>query len=252
MNSSFLYKKKVEVTPENMEEALQQAIEIEIATIPLYLFTYYSINRTPKQDDITNDLKRRLVKAGMPRKEAAAVALDLSAQIMVFANKAGALIMSVVVEEMLHMSLSSNVKQALIGPPVLVGKSPPYWPIELPGHEPPFPISIAPLSLDQLYTFLEIESPRRLHGTPDPPQAIPYTTIGQFYEMIEKCIRTYYRDDDQYSKRPQLVPGKGYYAQNNINTNYYNKQHKHNFVNAEDSGDLIHVVDMKSAPACFT
>ena len=106
-----------EVTPANLGEAIQQAIEIEIATIPVYLYTYYSINRVPDQDAISGSLVQELVKSGRPVKEANKIALDLSAEIMVYANTAGALIMSVAIEEMLHMALSSNLKQALAGLP---------------------------------------------------------------------------------------------------------------------------------------
>src|ERR1700748_3791670 len=102
-----------EVTPKNIGEAIQQAIEIEIATIPVYLYTYYSINRAPDQDAISGSLMQKLLAKGKKAKEARELALDLSAEIMVFSNKAGALIMSVAIEEMLHMALSSNLKQAL-------------------------------------------------------------------------------------------------------------------------------------------
>lgn len=237
-----------QVTPENMAEALQQAIEIEIATIPTYLYTYYSINRVPNQDTIKADLLDRLLKTGMPKEDAEPISLELSAWIMVYANKAGAMVMSVVVEEMLHMSLSSNVKQAICGMPDLIDKSPADWPAYLPGHEPPFPINLAPYSLDQLYTFLQIESPKPLTGKKDLATAIPYVTIGEFYGLIENAIKKYYPNDSQYNQEAaQLVPGRGYYAHNNINTQYYNKQHKPTFVNAEDSGGLIHVVDCASA-----
>ncbi len=241
-------KGKAKVTPKNIREALQQAIEIEIATIPVYLYTYYSIDRTPDQDKITADLTKRLEKACMHKQEAEKKALELSAAIMVFANKAGALIMSVAVEEMLHMSLSSNVKQAIVGPPELVYKSPSQWPAHLPGHEPPFPINRAAFSQHQLYTFLLIESPKPIVHKDEHAQAIPYVTIGEFYGMIEECIRKHYRDPDNYNtERPQLVPDRGYYAQNNIDTVFYNEVHKPKFVNAADSGDLVHVCDMKSA-----
>jgi len=238
-----------EVTPENLGEALDQAIGIEIATIPVYLYTYYSINRVPNQDAISGDLVQKLTAGGIPLDKANAIALDLSAQLMVFANKAGAAIMSVVIEEMLHMALSSNTHQALVGVPQLVGKSPgPPWPVVLPGHEPEFPINLAPFSLDQLMTFLKIESP-----TPLPSQlaegALPYKTIGQFYDMIIECIKT---NDLTYNRGSQLEPGKHYYAQNNIDTLYYNKQHKAQYTNADDSGDLIHVVDRDSAVAALT
>ncbi|UAA39000.1 ferritin-like protein [Paraneptunicella aestuarii] len=254
MQSTFLVSRPSEVNPDNIGDALQQAIEIEIATIPVYLFTYYSINRTPTQDTITDELKAALLaqnKPGKPKyteQAASEIALDLSAKIMVFANKAGASILSVVIEEMLHMSLSSNVKQALVGNPQLVDKGPSVWPAYLPGHEPAFPINRAKFSQDQLFTFMQIESPKELEGKMSKAEALPYITIGQFYSMIEKCIKKHFKDDDCYhTKRPQLVPKMGYYAQNDIDTLYYDKQHKPKFENAEDSGDLVHVVDKKSA-----
>ena len=134
MLSKFLASQPTEVTPENFSEAMQQAIEIEIATIPVYLFTYYSINRTPDQNHIGQIIKTQLLskekKPGVlyTQQEVDTIAKELSAKIMVFANKAGASILSVVIEEMLHMSLSSNVKQALAGKPQLVNKVPPVWP----------------------------------------------------------------------------------------------------------------------------
>lgn len=238
-----------EVTPQNLGEALDQAIGIEIATIPVYLYTYYSINRVPNQDAISGRLVQELTAAGMPLSKANAAALDLSAQIMVFANKAGAAIMSVVIEEMLHMALSSNVHQALVGVPQLIGKSPgPPWPVVLPGHEPEFPIALAPFSLDQLMTFLKIESPRPLPSMLV-EGVIPYKTIGEFYDMIIKCIQT---NDLTYNTTSQLEPGKHYYANNNIDTVYYNKEHKPQYTNADDSGDLIHVTDRASAVAALT
>ncbi len=241
------------VTPENFADAMQQAIQIEIATIPVYLYTYYSINRDPQdQATITANLTTELERAGKDPQDAAAIALDLSTRVMVYSNQAGALIMSVVIEEMLHMALSSNVKQSLVGPPELVGKSPSGYPVELPGHEPPFPINLARLSLDQLYTFLQIESPKPLDGAEDTPTAIEYTTIGEFYRAIEECITEHYADDSCYhGGRPQLTPGRGYYAHNNIDTVYYDRQHKPHFVNADDSGDLIHVTDCASACAAI-
>jgi len=254
MLSKFLASQPTEVTPENFSEAMQQAIEIEIATIPVYLFTYYSINRTPDQNHIGQIIKTQLLskekKPGVlyTQQEVDTIAKELSAKIMVFANKAGASILSVVIEEMLHMSLSSNVKQALAGKPQLVNKVPPVWPAYLPGHEPSFPINRAKLSFDQLYTFMQIESPNKLLEANKKGSPLPYTTIGQFYGFIEDCIKKYFKGAESYdSRRPQLVPKMGYYAQNDIDTLYYNKEHKPKFENAEDSGDLIHVIDQASA-----
>ncbi|GAB3041791.1 ferritin-like domain-containing protein [Spirosoma pulveris] len=122
------------VTPENRGEALQQAIEIEIATIPVYLYTYYSINRETNQDTIIGVLTNVLLNAGKNPQQASVMALDYSAKMM---------------------------------------------------------------------------------------------------------------------EAPQLVPGRGYYAQNNIDTVYYDKKHRPHFVNGDDSGDLIQVVDRQSAIAAI-
>ena len=245
MAQTNFFTKKAEVTPENLGEAIQQAIEIEIATIPVYLYTYYSINRVPDQDAISGSIVQELTRAGKSLSEASAIALDLSADIMVYANKAGALIMSVAIEEMLHMALSSNLKQALAGLPQLAGKSPSVWPACLPGHIPPFPINRQKFSQDQLITFLQIESPKPLIDTKLLAAPLPYETIGLFYQMIKECITN---NDLYYNTRaPQLIPGKGYYAQNNIDTVYYDKDHKPHFANAPDSGDLLCVGDRESA-----
>jgi hypothetical protein len=246
MQTAPFFTADAEVTPENLGEAIQQAIEIEIATIPVYLYTYYSLNRSPNQNAISGALVQQLTAKGMPLADANKVALDLSAQIMVYANKAGATIMSVVMEEMLHMALSSNLKQALMGePPTLNGRSPSVYPACLPGHEPEFPINLAPFSLDQLMTFLKIESPQPLPDTTRGLQAIPYKTIGQFYDMIKKCINN--NDLEYHPELPQLVPGRHYYATNNIDTVYYDKEHKARYMDADDSGDLVYVTDRASA-----
>ncbi|HEX9962718.1 MAG TPA: ferritin-like protein [Pyrinomonadaceae bacterium] len=246
MQTAPFFTADAEVTPENLGEAIQQAIEIEIATIPVYLYTYYSLNRSPNQNAISGALVQELTSKGMPLADANKVALDLSAQVMVYANKAGATIMSVVMEEMLHMALSSNLKQALIGePPTLTGRSPSVYPACLPGHEPEFPINLAPFSLDQLMTFLKIESPQPLPEATRGLQAIPYKTIGQFYDMIKKCINN--NDLEYRPELPQLVPGRHYYAANNIDTVYYDKEHKARYMDADDSGDLVYVTDRASA-----
>ena len=235
-----------EVTPANLGEAIQQAIEIEISTIPVYLYTYYSINRTPNQDAISGIIAQKLIANGVPVAKANNIALEISMEFMVYANKAGALIMSVAIEEMLHMALSSNLKQALAGLPELYGKSPAHYPAILPGHEPEFKIDLAALSLDQLITFLKIESPDPLPDFNRPMLApIKYTTIGDFYNMIKTCIQE--NDLPFNTHSAQLIPGRGYYASNNIDTVYYDKKHNPHFVNADDSGDLIYVTNTESA-----
>lgn len=240
------------ITEKNYPEAMAQAIGIEIATIPVYLYTYYSINRVPDQDAIMQDLQERFMARKLNPlswEEARAAAQKWSARVMVFANKAGATIVSVAIEEMLHMSLSANVHQATIGPPQFVGQAPTTWPAYLPGHNPPFPINRAPLSLDQLYTLLQIESPHKFDVQKQARDETPigYDTIGEFYQGIIDYLERNERTIVYDSNRPQLAPDNGYYAQNNINTNYYDIKHKPNFVNARDSGDLVSVHDFCTA-----
>ncbi len=250
MQLTKFFRDQTPVNPDNLGEAIQQAIEIEIATIPVYLYTYYSINRVPSQDAISGQLVQQLTSKGMPLADANKVALNLSAEVMVYANKAGANIMSVVMEEMLHLALSSNLKQALVGRPILTGRSPSSFPTMLPGHQPEFAIDLAPFSLNQLMTFLKIESPKPLPETPELLKAIPYKTIGEFYGMIKDCIDT--NDLTYDTERPQLTPGNRYYAPNMIDTVYYDKQHRPRYVDADDSGDLVHVVDRASADKAIT
>jgi hypothetical protein len=255
--NGLLFQLPNSVTKKNLKEAMQQAIEIEIATIPVYLYTYYSIIRVPKQDEIQTAIlaDMKATQKGKKNKktttELEAAAAQLALDIMVFANKAGALIMSVAVEEMLHMSLSSNVKSALGkygGVPELVGKTPKVWPAYLPGHVPAFPINRGKLNKEQLHAFLLIESPLPFtNAEGEKGNAIEYATIGQYYDKIIKCIKDDLKDSDFTPDAPQLLPEKGYYAQNNIDTVYYDENHEPQFADADDSGGLVHVKDRRSA-----
>lgn len=148
------------------ETAMQLAVNVELATIPLYLYTYYSIDRSGGAIGDETPLVR-------------------------FANRAGATLMSVAVEEMLHLSLSSNVYHALTGKPPQIYKQSPTapcsedqggaYPVVLPGHGkfegsiPCFPLGN--FSSEQLFTFLEIELPE-LSAT---PEISNWETIGQLY-----------------------------------------------------------------------
>jgi hypothetical protein len=245
------------VEPANFAEAMQQAIAVELATIPTYLSTYYSIIRAQDQDDLYAKLLTQL--AAVPHisdVELAQRAQELKVDILVYANQAAALIMSVVIEEMLHLALSSNIKQAIVGPPDLLSINKILvFPTQLDGHEPAFPINAAKLSLAQLSTFLQIESPKPFVDPADTLAAVPavdYRTIGQLYADIERCIMANF--PGPYSTRPQLISGtkstgqqRPYYSQNSINTVYYDREHNPHFGSSSDSGDLIGVFDAESA-----
>lgn len=229
------------LSPEEMQNLLnhlQTAVEIELSTIPIYLYTYYSINRLPDNCD--------KFKKGQ--------------QLSTFANMAGGVIMSVAVEEMLHMSLACNILKSLGGKPVLYGRSPGKFPTNLPHHKADFEVGLSKLTYDQLGKFLDIEKPENPN---DPPQDDNWTTIGQFYSYIEGLIdRT---DDKDYGNENQQLSGKdGYYAASNVDTIYptdgwYAKQPENpqnpvergarqaNYPNNDDSGTLELVTCKKSA-----
>ena len=257
MATKKLFNLVKEVTPDNLEDVMQQAIALELATIPTYLSTYYSINRAQDQDKLYQKLYDQLTKYGsIENSDAEDLAQELKVDILVYANKAAALVMSVVIEEMLHLALSCNVKQMVcqVAPDLMgIGKVLTF-PTQLDGHEPEFPINAGKLSLEQLTTFLQIESPQPF--TPQFKDAqrravVEYKTIGRLYEMIEKCIQNHF--PGPYTKRPQLLPpepGKKprpYYSQNSMNTVYYDRDHNPRFANETNSGELVGVHDSTSA-----
>lgn len=167
-----------------LKAALQAAISVEQATIPIYLYSYYSINRAKKSGENIRPQD-------------------------VFANKAGATIMSVVVEEMLHMSLSCNILSALGESPELYLKSPASYPTPLPYHklkgaqgpegkkDEDVLIPLAKFSYEQLWHFLQIE-------LPEPSGAMPednnWQTIGQFYSYIRCLICSKQITDDDFKE----------------------------------------------------
>lgn len=181
-----------------LKAGLQTAIEIELATLPIYLYTYYSIDRTPK--GFPDDALSR------------------------FADRAGAAIMSVAVEEMLHMSLSSNVLFALGQMPQLYLRSPAPFPTNLPGHtrlgpdHKPLSLPLAKFSCAQMWQFLEIEYPATADA---PPEGGDWHTIGQIYSFVRCIISSrHIRDEDfrQGGKLRQIQPTN--YSPNNIDTAY--------------------------------
>lgn len=142
--------------PASVTAALQHAIELEHATIPPYLYALYSIVQGANEE-IAEILE------------------------------------SIVVEEMLHLTLAANVINALGGRPVL--DSPgfiPTYPGPLPGAvEEGLTVGLAPCSLEVVTNvFMVIEQPEE---TLDFPVALAAEaqplTIGRFYRQIEAAIR---------------------------------------------------------------
>lgn len=135
---------------ESLREHLQWAIELEHSTIPPYLCALYSIElgRNPEVVEV---------------------------------------ISSVLVEEMLHMTLAANLLNAVGGRPKLCNpRMLPGYPRPLPHSDRSFEISLFRFGLEAIDTFSKIEHPS---PTGSPPESDRYETIGQFYEAIERGLR---------------------------------------------------------------
>ncbi|WP_224447191.1 ferritin-like domain-containing protein [Haloprofundus salilacus] len=136
-------------TPESLREHLQWAIQVELSTIPAYLYAMYSID-----DD-----------AAVPYR----------------------LIRSVVVEEMLHTALAANVLTAVGGEPRFYDEDVvPSYPMALPHHRPEIVVNLERASPEVIErVFVTIERPRAVGGLPEDDD---YETIEQFYMAVEDAI----------------------------------------------------------------
>ncbi len=143
---------------------LQAAVELELLVIPPYLSALYSL------------------RPG-------------------FNRVAELILRSVVVEEMLHLTLAANVLNAVGGHPRVNDPTwTPRYPTQLPFHKGRFEVSLQPFGRPALETFLTIENPSYKPAQPTPPPpgaAVPrlltlaagdregYETVGAFYKAIE-------------------------------------------------------------------
>jgi rubrerythrin len=139
--------------PEDLYELVQQAIELEHATIPAYLAAYFTLKLG------TNQPVAQIIR-------------------------------SVVVQEMLHMSIASNLLIALGGHPEI------NKPAFIPTYPGPLPMNIGDLIVPiekcsvalVRDTFMAIEEPE----TPIHIEALAasqYGTIGQFYDALDAKLK---------------------------------------------------------------
>ncbi len=142
-------------TQDGLLNGLQQAIELEHATIPTYLYALYSIK------------------------------LDSNTEIQ-------DLIRSIVIQEMLHMALACNILNAIGGSPVIDRPEfIPQYPGPLPGAvESELIVPLARFSLDLVKNvFMVIEEPETPLNFPVRDlAAAPPQTIGEFYTAIKQQI----------------------------------------------------------------
>ena len=147
-------------TVDDLREHLLVAIEVELSTIPPYLYAMYSIE-------------------------------DQS-------SEAALLIRSVVVEEMLHASLVANLLIAVGGEPRFSAASimPPY-PGPMLHHIPPLILHLEACSVDFLEnTMMVIERPESPGAL---PEGDDYETLGQFYLAIEQSLRQLEAEHDLFA-----------------------------------------------------
>lgn len=185
---------------ENIEKAtklsalypsLQLAIEVEHSTIPPYLTALYSLKPNTEEDT---------------------------------AN----ILQSIVVEEMLHMTIASNILNALGGQPKINSpKFVPEYPTALPMHiAGELVVNLAPYSKNLVAnTFMLIEEP-------DDPLILkeevgeidePYKTIGDFYRALQNKIKLL---------APDKLPGD---PTRQVVSNFYSSQELFPILTKEDA-----------------
>ncbi len=133
-------------TPAELRAHLELAMQVELTTVPPYLYAMYSL--------VDED------------------------------GEAAQLIRSVVAEEMLHAALMANLLVAVGGKPSFstTARSISY-PGPLPHHVPELAVSLEPASPELIRrVFLAIERPEPHEAPPEPDR---YESLGQFYHALE-------------------------------------------------------------------
>jgi Ferritin-like len=136
-----------------LEEGLQAAVELEMSTIPPYLYAAWSIDANQDPSG-TRDV-----------------------------------IVDIAKEEMLHMGIACNLLASVGGQPRIVQAAPRY-PTHLPKHiHEGLPVALEPLSRDLLLrTFMAIEEPAA-HLVDDPDFVPSHSTlIGEFYDAVQRAF----------------------------------------------------------------
>ncbi len=136
-------------TPQDLRDHLALAIQVEMTTIPPYLYAMYSI--------------------ADPSTEAAQ------------------LIRSVVAEEMLHAALMANLLLSIGGEPTFYDADRiPSYPGPLPHHIPELMVSLEKCTPEVIRrVFMTIERPASHEAPPEPDE---YETLGQFYHALHDAL----------------------------------------------------------------
>lgn len=151
-------------TVDDLREHVRLAMQVELTTIPPYLYAMYSI------EDQESD--------------------------------AAVLIKSIVAEEMLHLGLCANLLLGLGGDPDFTDPDlPPQYPRLLPHHRPDLMVHLAPAGPEVIRdVFLVIERPEAPGAEPEEDE---YETLGQFYYALENAIHRLGAHHDLFAE-PQV------------------------------------------------
>jgi hypothetical protein len=151
---------------------LQFAVSLEHFTIPPYLCALYSIREGSNAE-------------------------------------AARIIQSVVVEEMLHMTLAANVLNAVGGKPKIGSRKwAPVYPSDMPHSAIRFKVNLLRFSKEAVNTFLRIERPAPPTEVPKPGK---FGSIGQFYEAVRGELRRLDREKGIFRSKQNQVTGEHYY-----------------------------------------
>jgi len=174
--------KQLEVRLATLRKWLQDAVEIEHATIPPYLTAWLTIMDGHNRE-------------------------------------AADIIKSVLLEEMLHLTLAANILNAVGGSPDLVHPGfVPRYPHILPHSGGGFKIHIEKFSKKALKTFQKIEKPEASTAKPAGPGQ--FTSIDQFYSavaaLIEKLCKTYGEDAVFTGKKSLQIQPEYFYGSGKV------------------------------------
>jgi hypothetical protein len=187
---------------DNLVTHLHMAAQVEMSTIPMYLYAAYSIQtKGHNQWDPGISASRTII--------------------------------SIVLEEMLHLALVRNLMLAIgAGDKISFYDKDfiPHYPSKMLHRIPDLELHLEPCTTDLMArVFMPLELPAA-HGAP--PQPDQYNTLGQFYEAIEDGFR-YLTDND-----PQ------FWSQAPASTKY---QYTAAYWNRDGGGEPVVVRDLKSA-----
>jgi Ferritin-like len=189
-------------TRDDLVNHLHQAAQLEMSTIPLYLYAAYSIEtKGHSQWDPGISASRTII--------------------------------SIVLEEMLHLALVRNLMLAIGAGDQISFYDPkfmPQYPSLMLHRAPDLELHLEPCTQNLIdRVFMPLELPAE-HGAP--PQSDQYNTIGQFYECIEDGFR--YLTDNV----------KNFWSQAPGSVKY---QYTAAYWNRDGGGEPVEIRDLKSA-----